>query len=234
MKAAVRYEFGMPSVVEEVRIDPPQQGEVKVRVRATAVCHSVIHLLRGEWGMETPVIAGHEAAGVVAEVGEGIADVEPGDPVLVSLLRSCGSCCYSSVGCPHLCEGKFALSRESRLRSARGETIQHGTRTGAFAEGVIVDQSQMVAVPDTMPLDQATLLGCGVITGYGAVVNTAGVRANSSIVVIGVGGVAQTQFRQPLCRAPIQSWLSIYWTANWRRQGSSGHCIRSMLRRIAL
>ena len=91
MKAAVCYEFGKPLVVEEVQIDPPQRGEVKVRVAAAAICHSDIHLLRGDWGRSNaPVIAGHEAAGVVEEVGEGVEAVRPGDRVVVSLLKSCG------------------------------------------------------------------------------------------------------------------------------------------------
>lgn len=189
MKAAVCYEFGKPLVVESVEIDPPQVGEVKVRMLVTAICHSDIHFLKGEWGGEPPFVAGHEAAGIVEEVGEGVILVKPGDHVVISLLRACGRCFYCTKGSQYLCEGEYALNVESRLRNKQGESIKHGLRTAAFAEYTIVDQSQVVQIPEEMPLDRAALLGCGVITGFGAVVNTAQVKANNSVVVIGVGGV---------------------------------------------
>ena len=94
MKAAVCYEFGKPLVIEEIDLDPPQKGEVKVRVAATAICHSDLHLIRGEWGGKTPVVAGHEAAGFVEEIGEDVTEVRPGDHVVVSLLRSCARCFF--------------------------------------------------------------------------------------------------------------------------------------------
>ena len=189
MKAAVCYAFGEPLSVEEVEIDPPQSGEVKVRLAATAICHSDVHLVRGEWGGELPVVAGHESAGVVEEVGENVTLVRPGDAVVVSLLRACGRCFYCSTGLPHMCGARFALERESRLRNRRGETLHQGIRTAGFAEYAVVDQSQVVKVPSDMPLDRAALLACGVITGLGAVVNTARVGPGESVVVIGTGGV---------------------------------------------
>jgi len=189
IQAAVCYEFGRPLVVDEILLDPPQQGEVKVRIAATAICHSDVHLIRGEWGGRPPVVAGHESAGIVEEVGRNVTLTRPGDRVVVSLLRSCGRCFYCTTGAPHQCEGRFALDRETRLHTRRGQPIGQGNRTGSFAEYVVVDQSQVVAVPDEMPLDRAALLACGVITGFGAVVNTARVRPSSSVVVIGVGGV---------------------------------------------
>jgi S-(hydroxymethyl)glutathione dehydrogenase/alcohol dehydrogenase len=189
MKAAVCYEFGKPLAVEEVKIDPPQAGEVKVRLAATAICHSDIHFLNGDWGGKTPVVAGHEAAGVVEEIGEGVTLVKPGDYVVVSLLVACGRCFNCVTGAPYICEGEFALNTESRLHTRQGEPIRHGMRTAAFAEYAVVDQSQTVKIPEEMPLDRAALLACGVITGFGAVVNTAQVKPFSSVVVIGVGGV---------------------------------------------
>lgn len=189
MKAAVCYEFGKPLVVEEIEIDPPQIGEVKVRMVATAICHSDVHLIRGEWGGELPVVAGHEGAGIVEEVGPGVSLVHQGDHVVVSLLRSCGRCESCMTGIPHLCGGEFALQSESRLRNRQGQLILHGLRTAAFAEYVIVDQSQLAPVPKEMSLESASLLACGVITGLGAVVNKAQVEPGSSVVVIGVGGV---------------------------------------------
>jgi len=189
MKAAVCYEFGKPLVIEEIDVAPPQKSEVKVSIAATAICHSDVHLIRGEWGGKTPVVAGHEAAGVVEEVGENVTITKPGDRVVVSLLRACGRCFYCTTGAPHMCEGKFALDTESRLRNKRGEPIRHGARTAAFAEYAIVEQSQVVPITDEIPLAQASLLACGVITGVGAVLNTAKVELGSSVAVIGVGGV---------------------------------------------
>jgi S-(hydroxymethyl)glutathione dehydrogenase/alcohol dehydrogenase len=189
MKAAICYEFGQPLVVEEVEIDPPQEGEVKVRLAATAICHSDIHAIRGEWGGNIPVIVGHEAAGTVTEVGTGVTTIKRGDRVVVSVLRSCGRCFPCVTGAPHLCEGEFALDTESRLRNSQGKPVWQGLRTAAFAEYTIVCQSQVVRIPDTMPLDRASLLACAVITGFGAVVNTARVEPGSSVVVIGIGGV---------------------------------------------
>jgi NDMA-dependent alcohol dehydrogenase len=189
MKAAVCYEFGQPLVVEEIEIDPPQTGEVKVRMAATAICHSDVHVIRGEWGGELPVVAGHEGAGIVEAVGPGVNLVHKGDHVVVSLLRSCGRCEPCTTGIPHLCDGEFALQSESRLRNRQGQSIHHGINTAAFAEYVIVDQSQLVPVPKEMPLESAALLACGVITGLGAVVNRAQVKPGSSVVIIGAGGV---------------------------------------------
>ena len=189
MKAAVCYEYGKPLVVEEIEIDPPQVGEVQVRMVATAICHSDVHLIRGEWGGKTPVVAGHEGAGIVEAVGTGVDQVQKGDRVVVSLLRSCGQCEMCTTGNPHLCEGEFALNKESRLRNQQGQSILQGISTAAFAEYVVVDQSQLVRVPVEMPLDSAALLACGVITGFGAVVNRAQVPPGSSVVVIGAGGV---------------------------------------------
>ncbi|HEU5088927.1 MAG TPA: alcohol dehydrogenase catalytic domain-containing protein, partial [Roseiflexaceae bacterium] len=141
MKAAVCYTFGQPLVVEDIEIDPPKQGEVKVRMAATAICHSDIHLLRGEWGGELPVIAGHEGAGVVVQTGPNVTLVHEGDHVIVSLLRACGHCRFCSTGFPHLCNGTFALATESRLRNSAGQAVHHGFGTAGFAEYAIVDQS---------------------------------------------------------------------------------------------
>jgi Zn-dependent alcohol dehydrogenase len=164
-------------------------GEVKVKLAACAICHSDIHYIDGAWGGSLPAVYGHEAAGVVEEIGPGVTSVMPGGHVVVSLIRSCGRCYFCAQGAPHLCQATFALSHQSRLHTGAGQTIQQGLRTGAFAESVVVDQSQLAPIPQEMPLDSASLLACGVITGLGAVVNTAQVPAGSSVVVIGAGGV---------------------------------------------
>jgi S-(hydroxymethyl)glutathione dehydrogenase/alcohol dehydrogenase len=189
MKAAVCREFGAPLVIEDIGIDPPAAGEVRVKLAACAICHSDIHYIEGAWGGSLPVLCGHEAAGVVEEAGAGVTLAKPGDHVVVTLIRSCGRCFFCARGDPTLCEGSFALDRESRLRDAEGNAIRQGIRTGAFAEHVVVDQSQVVPIPESLPFDVASLLACGVITGLGAVVNTAKVPPGSSVAVIGTGGV---------------------------------------------
>ena len=189
MKAAVCYEFGKPLVVEEIDIDPPKEGEVKVRMGATAICHSDIHLIRGEFGGRLPVLAGHESAGYIEEVGENVTLVKPGDAVVVSLLTSCGRCLQCVSGRPYMCQFRWPLNRESRLHNKQGQDITHMTRTATFAEYAIVHESQTVPIPEDMPIDRAALLACGVITGFGAAVHTAQVKALSSVVVIGTGGV---------------------------------------------
>jgi len=189
MKAAVCYEFGKPLVVEDVDIDPPQTGEVKVRIAATAVCRSDIQAISRKPGVRLPFVPGHESAGFIEEVGDNVSSVKPGDTVAVSLLTSCGHCLYCVTGRPHLCEAHWPLSTESRLRNKRGESLAHMAKVAGFAEFVIVDESQVVQVPKDIPMDRAALLACGVITGFGAVVNRAQVKALSSVVVIGTGGV---------------------------------------------
>jgi Zn-dependent alcohol dehydrogenase len=189
MKAAVCYEFGKPLVVEEVDIDPPKVGVVKVKITATAICHSDIHFIRGELGGKPPMIAGHESAGYIEEVGQGVTSVKPGDPVVVSLLVSCGKCLYCRTGRTHMCSAAWPLDKESRIHTKQGKSLPQAMRVGSFGEYIVVDESQVVKVPGDMPLDRAALLACGVITGFGAVVNRAKVAPLSSCVIIGVGGV---------------------------------------------
>lgn len=189
MRAAVCYEYGKPLVIEDVRLDPPGPGEVKVRIAAAGICHSDIHLVRGEWGGEVPVIAGHEASGIVDEIGDGVSLVKPGDRVVVTLLRSCGRCKHCVAGDPHVCDATFALDESSRFFTTSGQPIKHGLRTAAFAEYTVVDQSQLAPIPESVSMDAAALLACGVITGAGAVTNTARAEPGSSVVVVGAGGV---------------------------------------------
>jgi len=189
MKAAVCYEIGKPLVVEEVDILPPEPGEVKVKLAATAVCHSDIHLFKGEIPGTLPVVGGHESAGYVDEIGEGVVGLEKGDPVVVSLLSSCGKCKYCLTGLSHLCNYKWPLDTESRMRNKKGETLMQAYRTGSFAEYTVVDKSQVVKIPEDMPMDRACMLACGVITGLGAVINRAKPEVLSSCAIIGCGGV---------------------------------------------
>jgi Zn-dependent alcohol dehydrogenase len=191
MRAAVCHGFGEALRVEEVELRGPGTGEVTVRLAACAICHSDVAFMQGAWGGDLPAVYGHEAAGVVEEVGEGVRRLAAGDHAVVTLVRSCGRCLQCLRGQPALCEqlAEFPLARSSPLAAADGSPIHQGLRTGAFAERVTVDASQVVPVPHDVPLEAASLLACGVITGVGAVVNTARVELGSSVVVFGAGGV---------------------------------------------
>ena len=189
MKAAVCYEIGKPLVVEEVDLDPPKAGEVKVKLAATAVCHSDIHVFKGEIPGKFPTVGGHESAGYVEEVGKGVTGFKKGDPVVLSLLVSCGKCRYCLTGRSHLCNAKWPLDTETRMHNKKGQDLSMLFKTGSFADYTIVDQSQLVKIPADMPMDRACLLACGVITGFGAVINRAKPPVMSSCVIIGIGGV---------------------------------------------
>jgi S-(hydroxymethyl)glutathione dehydrogenase/alcohol dehydrogenase len=189
VKAAVCREFGAPLEIEELRLDSPETAEITVDVAACAICHSDIAFAEGAWGGELPAVYGHEAAGVVREVGRGVDAVRPGDRVVVSLLRSCGDCFFCRRGEFHLCAGDFPGDTRSRLHTESGEQVVRAMHTGAFAEQVLVHESQVVVVPASLRLDVASVLGCGVLTGVGAVLDRVGVAPGSSVVVVGTGGV---------------------------------------------
>ncbi len=158
-------------------------------MKACAICHSDISFMRGEWGGALPAVYGHEASGVVEAVGEGVQAFKPGDRVVATLIRSCGTCHYCSQGSLVMCEEVFDLDKSDPIRAPSGESLHQAMRTGAFAEKILVHDSQIVAIPDDMPFDEASLLACGVITGYGAAVNTAKVKPGQAVIVIGCGGV---------------------------------------------
>jgi S-(hydroxymethyl)glutathione dehydrogenase / alcohol dehydrogenase len=187
IRAAVCRDFGMPLTIETLHLAPPGPGEVQVDVDAVAICHSDISYAAGDWGGPLPAVYGHEAAGRVAAVGPGITAYAPGDRVLVTLIRSCGACPSCTSGHPVRCEGHCAPDHP--LTDGGGQPVWQAMATGAFAEAVTVHHSQIAPVPETMPADAACLLACGVITGFGAVMNTARVRPGSNVVVIGAGGV---------------------------------------------
>lgn len=176
-------------MIEEIRIAAPRAGEIGVRLAACAICQSDIHYLEGAWGGDLPAVYGHEAAGVVEEVSPDIDGFAVGDHVVVTLIRSCGSCPHCERGDTVHCEATFGPEGPGPLSTLDGQEIVQGLHTGAFAERVVVHHSQAVVIPDEIPLDSASLLACGVITGYGAVVNTARMEPGSTVVVIGTGGV---------------------------------------------
>ncbi len=188
VRAAVCHEFGKPLTIEEVELRAPGPGEVEVKLAACAICFSDISYIDGGWGGTLPAVYGHEAAGTVSAVGAGVTSYGEGDSVLVTLIRSCGTCPTCGTGHPSLCETPYDRDK-GPLKTLAGGTLHHGLKTGAFAEKVVVSPSQLAKIPAGMPMDAASLLSCGVITGVGAVVNTGKVRPGEVVVVIGAGGV---------------------------------------------
>ncbi len=188
IKAAVCHDFGKPLVVEKVMLNDPGRGEVQVTLQACAICHSDITLADGGWNGSLPAVYGHEAAGHVTAVGAGVTEYQPGDAVIATLIRACGTCEYCATGAPNYCTAPYDRNN-GPLATADGGTLEHGLSIGAFAEKIVVDQSQIAPIPDDMPMDAACLLSCGVITGVGSAINTAKVRPGQVVVVIGAGGV---------------------------------------------
>ena len=191
IQAAVCRGFGEPLSVETLRLAPPQSGEVRVKVLASSICHSDIIYIDGGWGGTLPAVFGHEVAGVVTGVGPtaGTADIGVGDRVLVSLLRSCGHCEFCEAGIPTQCTTEFAVDSAPRLTDGDGRPVRAGLRVGGFAESVVVDASQVVRIPGGVAADAASLISCGVMTGFGAAINTAKVQAGDAVAVVGCGGV---------------------------------------------
>lgn len=188
IKAAVCHEFGQPLVIEEVELRAPRDGEIEVTLGAVAICHSDISYAGGAWGGSLPAVYGHEAAGRISAIGPGVAGLSVGDFVVVTLIRACGSCLSCSDGRPYLCETSHD-GDAGPLSTVEGGKLHQAMACGAFAERVVVDHSQVVRLPETIPVEAASLLACGVITGVGGVVNAARLRAGQDVVVIGAGGV---------------------------------------------
>lgn len=193
IKAAVLYEPNQPLVVETVELDDPKAGEVLVRIAAAGVCHSDYHIMKGEWSTPLPVVLGHEGAGVVERVGPGVTRLSPGQHVILNFRANCGACHYCTIGRPVLCDGidtpRTAMFDGTNRLHKNGQAIHHMARTACFAEYAVVPESGAVPVRDDMPLDKACLVGCAVMTGVGAVTNTARVEPGSTVAVIGCGGV---------------------------------------------
>ena len=186
IKAAVCHAFSEPLRIETVTLAAPDMGEVEVTLKACAICHSDISFIDGGWGGNLPAVYGHEAAGHVSAIGPHVRGLAVGDPVVVTLIRSCGSCPSCASGRPVACESDMATGPITALD---GSPIHQAMDCGAFAEKVVVSQSQVVKLPHGISMEAAALLACGVITGIGAVVNAAQLRAGQDVVVIGAGGV---------------------------------------------
>ncbi|HZU73869.1 MAG TPA: Zn-dependent alcohol dehydrogenase, partial [Acidimicrobiales bacterium] len=191
MRAAVLRESPGWLEIGEVEVDAPAPHEVLVRTAAAGLCHSDLHFLEGKYPAAVPVIMGHESAGVVEAVGSEVSYVSPGDHVITCLSVFCGQCEYCLSGRPFLCQAselRRGQGQNPRV-SAGGQRVGQFANLGSFAEQMLVHEHAVVKIPSDVPLDRAALVGCGVTTGLGAVLNTAAVEAGSSVAVIGCGGI---------------------------------------------
>jgi Zn-dependent alcohol dehydrogenase len=195
MGAALPYAQSKPLAIEEVELDDPRHGEVLVRIGAAGLCHSDLSVIDGNRPRPTPMVLGHEAAGVVEKLGSGVDDLKVGDHVVMVFVPSCGHCLPCAEGRPALCEpGAVANGAGTLLSGGRrlhrgGADVHHHLGVSAFAEYATVSRRSLVKIDKELPLDEAALFGCAVLTGVGAVINTAKVPAGSSVAVIGLGGV---------------------------------------------
>lgn len=195
IQAALVTAVRQPIQVETLELDAPRAGEVLVRVAACGVCHSDYHLISGATRHPLPVVPGHEGAGVVEAVGEGVSHIRPGDHVVLNWAPSCGRCFYCLRGRPNLCDtfvgplwDGVMLDGTSRLKH-RGQVVYHFSGLAAFAEHTVVPQESCVVIRPDVPLEVASLVGCAVTTGVGAVLYTAQVKPGERVAVLGCGGV---------------------------------------------
>ncbi len=204
MQAAILFEPGRPRpyaastplVVEEVELEGPGPGEVLIEIAAAGLCHSDLSAIEGLRPRPLPVVIGHEGAGIVRECGEGVTDLKPDDHVVTVFVSSCGVCRQCVRGRPNICPSGFAarsagtlISGARRIRRLNGESVNHGSGLSLFAQYAVVARRSMVRIDRSVPLDDAAIFGCAVMTGAGAVLNTAGMRAGDTIAVVGLGGV---------------------------------------------
>ena len=191
MKAAVLHAPHQPMTIEDVAIDRPRRREVLVRTAAAGLCHSDLHFIEGAYPTPVPVVLGHESAGVVEAVGEDVTYLKPGDHVISCLSVFCGHCEFCLSGHPSICqtpEIKMPPGVAKRL-TWQGRHLNQFLNLSSFAEQMLVHENALVKVRDDMPLDLASLIGCSVVTGYGAVVHTAKVAPGSSVAIFGAGGI---------------------------------------------
>jgi S-(hydroxymethyl)glutathione dehydrogenase / alcohol dehydrogenase len=194
MRASVLFEQRTPLKIEDVELEPPRAGEVRVRMAASGVCHSCLHAADGSWqNVPMPIVLGDEGAGVVDAVGPGVQTLKPGDHVILSWAPTCGRCHYCVIGRPNLCEqrrpGQGVLPEGSTRMSLGGRPVYQYGHVATYASVTVVAESSAIAIDPSMPLDRAALIGCSVMTGVGAVINTAAVPAGAGMAVFGVGGV---------------------------------------------
>ncbi len=194
-KAARPYANSRPLAIQTVALDPPGRDEVLVAIKAAGLCHSDLSVINGDRPRPLPMALGHEAAGVIEALGPGVDDLQVGDHVVMVFMPSCGHCTPCAGGRPALCEpgaganGKGELLGGGRRIFHEGEAVNHHLGCSAFAERAVVSRRSLVKIDPALSFEEAALFGCAVLTGVGAVVNTAQVRAGQSVVVVGLGGV---------------------------------------------
>ena len=196
---ALIWEFNQPWSIEEIEIGDPQKGEVKVQMEASGMCHSDHHLVTGGIPMfGFPVLGGHEGAGIVTEVGEGVEDVKPGDHVVLSFIPSCGKCPSCQAGLRNLCDlgagllAGTAISDGTHRIHAKGQPVFPMTLLGTFSPYMVVHESSVVKIDPSIPFEVACLVGCGVTTGYGSATHTAQIKPGEDVAIVGVGGVGMS------------------------------------------
>ena len=207
-RGAILHDVGGPWSVEDFELDPPRAGEVLVQMAAAGLCHSDDHILKGDMsapndvlramGLPTmfPIIGGHEGAGIVREVGEGVTDLAPGDHVVMSFVAVCGQCRWCATGMEYLCDAGIGTMTPGmptdgtfRHHTAEGKPLGHISKIGAFAEYTVVSANSLVKIDTHLPLAPSALLSCAIPTGYGSAANRAGVRGGDTVVVVGAGGI---------------------------------------------
>ncbi|MGW2510229.1 zinc-binding dehydrogenase [Streptomyces scopuliridis] len=189
VRAAILSAVGAPLEIAGIELPEPGPGRVRVRLAAAGVCHSDLSLSNGTMRIPLPAVLGHEGAGTVVSVGEGVTHVAPGDGVVLNWAPSCGTCPACLIGEVWLCDNALAGAAGIHARTADGTELHPGLNVGAFAEETVVAANCVLPLPAGVPLADAALLGCAVLTGYGAVHHAARVREGESVVVLGVGGV---------------------------------------------
>lgn len=195
MGAPAPYAASRPLSVEEIELDPPGPGEVLVRIRAAGLCHSDLSVINGSRPRPMPMALGHEAAGEVVETGAGVDDLVPGDHVVMVFMPSCGHCLPCAEGRPALCEPGAAANGKGTLLSGGirlhddSQLLHHHLGCSAFADHAVVSRRSLVKVDRDLPFREAALFGCAVLTGVGAVVNTARVQAGETVAIVGLGGI---------------------------------------------
>jgi len=233
IRAAVLNAPNEPFRIEELTLDPPQRGEVLVRISAVGVCHSDWNLVTGATKHPFPVVPGHEGSGVVEGIGEGVHDVAVGDQVILNWAPACGHCFYCRKDRPNLCDTYTApiwagtmLDGTTRLHRANGENVYAFCGLAAFATHAVVPRESCVVIRKDVPLDVAALVGCAVATGVGAAMFTAGVKPGDSVLVLGCGGVGLNIIQGArLCGASTILAVDTQWVKIWIAKHFGAHSV---------
>lgn len=189
-KAAILLNYGEKLVIDDIDVADPQEGEVRVRMRASGVCHSDMHVIKGDLPIPTPCVLGHEGSGTIEAVGRGVAGLKEGDDVILSWVPPCGNCAYCIAGTKHLCEhAQMAMFTGGSRLSRGGAPLMSIQGVASFSERTTLPASGCIPIHNGTTHDVACLVGCGVMTGVGAAINTVRIEAGQTVAVIGCGGV---------------------------------------------